>query len=90
MNNQAFGVIDKDGDGQIQVQELKACFEELGKNVKDAELKAMIAEANGPLNFPAFLELFSSKLHGTDSEEILLNAFKLFDNSGAGSLSKDL
>ena len=49
----------------------------------------MVAEANGPLNFPAFLELFSSKLHGTDSEDILLNAFKLFDATGAGSLSKD-
>ncbi len=27
---EAFGVIDKDGDGTIDHKELKACFEELG------------------------------------------------------------
>lgn len=27
---EAFGVIDKDGDGTIDHRELKACFEELG------------------------------------------------------------
>ncbi len=52
---EAFGVIDKDGDGKIDHKELRACFEELGQNVKDAELKAMVAECDGPLNFPNFL-----------------------------------
>lgn len=86
---EAFGVIDKDGDGKIDHKELKACFEELGQNVKDAELKAMVAECDGPLNFPNFLQLFSSKLNGTDPEEMLFNAFKLFDMNNAGHISKD-
>ena len=49
----------------------------------------MVAEVSGPLNFPAFLELFANKLNGTDPEEMLLNAFKLFDMSGAGAISRD-
>lgn len=86
---EAFGVIDKDGDGKIDHKELKSCFEELGQMVKEAEIKAMVAEVSGPLNFPAFLNLFSEKLNGTDPEEMLLNAFKLFDMQSIGNLTKD-
>jgi Ca2+-binding EF-hand superfamily protein len=49
----------------------------------------MVAEANGPLNFPAFVKLFENKLNGTDDESKLLEAFKVFDMSGSGKLSKD-
>ena len=89
---------------------MKACFEELGQRIKDDEVKAMVAECNGPLNFPNFLDLFSAKLNGkdkpnskiinlqsyklwiclgTDPEEMLLNAFKLFDLQNTGNISKD-
>ena len=85
----AFGVIDKDGDGKISEKELKACFEELGQRVSGDDLKAMVGEVKGALDFPAFLEMFEKKLNGTDPEEMLLNAFKLFDMSGSGSLSMD-
>jgi Ca2+-binding EF-hand superfamily protein len=49
----------------------------------------MINEVEGPLNFNAFLQLFGSKLHGTDDEEMVLEAFKLFDSNGVGMISKD-
>lgn len=86
---EAFGVIDKDGDGTIDHKELKACFEELGQSAKESDLKAMVAEAKGPLNFPAFVKLFEDKLNGTDAEDKLLEAFKVFDMSGSGKLTKD-
>jgi Ca2+-binding EF-hand superfamily protein len=69
---------------------LKACFEELGASVKDAELKAMVAESKGPLDFKAFLGLFEAKMGSTDSESAINDAFKTFDNSGSGKISKDL
>jgi len=87
---EAFGVIDKDGDGTIDVKELKACFEELGTSVKDAELKAMVAESKGPLDFKSFLGLFEAKMGNTDSDAVILEAFKLFDNSGSGSIPEAL
>ena len=66
---------------------MKACFEELGQSAKDSELKAMVAEAKGPLNYNAFVKLFEDKLNGTDDEAKLLEAFKVFDMSGSGSLT---
>ena len=65
-------MIDKDGDGKIDAKELKACFEELGQRIKDDEVKAMVAECSGPLNFPNFLDLFSSKLNGKKSKDLIL------------------
>ena len=86
---EAFDVIDKDNDGEISVKELKACFNDLGLMAKDAELKDMIAEAGGALNFPAFLNMFANKLNGTDEESVMIEAFKLLDSAATGSLPKD-
>lgn len=85
----AFGLIDKNSDGKIDDKELRACFEELGRNVKESECKNMVAEVDGPVNFNAFLKLFGEKLSGTDEEQMLFEAFKLMDNSGAGTIHKD-
>ena len=82
-------MIDKDGDGKITEKELKACFEELGQRVSAEDLKSMVGEVKGPLDFPAFLEMFEKKLNGTDPEEMLLSAFKLFDMAGAGAISRE-
>ena len=68
---------------------MKSCFEELGQSAKESDLKAMVAEAKGPLDFKAFVKLFEDKLGGTDDESKLLEAFKVFDMAGSGVLSKD-
>ncbi|KAG7263714.1 hypothetical protein CRUP_017685 [Coryphaenoides rupestris] len=68
---------------QTQIQE----FKEL--NVKDMELEEMLREASGPINFTMFLTLFGEKLHGTDPEDTILNAFKLFDPDAKGSIHKN-
>ncbi|XP_068777053.1 myosin regulatory light chain 2, atrial isoform isoform X1 [Struthio camelus] len=58
-------------------------------NVSDEELEEMLKEGKGPINFTVFLTLFGEKLNGTDPEESILNAFKLFDPSGTGTVNKD-
>ncbi|XP_075766894.1 myosin regulatory light chain 2, atrial isoform isoform X2 [Pelodiscus sinensis] len=58
-------------------------------NVKDEELDEMLKEGKGPINFTVFLALFGEKLNGTDPEESILNAFKLFDPNGTGHVNKD-
>jgi Ca2+-binding EF-hand superfamily protein len=86
---EAFGLMDQDRDGVVSVDDLREVFSSLGKVPKDAELKAMVDEAPGPLSFTMLLQLFSERLGGTDEESTLINAFKLYDNSGSGSLAKD-
>jgi Ca2+-binding EF-hand superfamily protein len=49
----------------------------------------MIEEAPGPLNFTMLLTLFGERLNGTDEEQTIVNAFKIFDNDGKGNINRD-
>ncbi|XP_075994714.1 myosin regulatory light chain 2, atrial isoform [Genypterus blacodes] len=87
---EAFGCIDQDRDGVIKKQDLKETYGQLGKlNVSDEELDGMLNEGKGPINFTVFLSLFGEKLNGTDPEDTILAAFKLFDPTGTGLVNKD-
>jgi Ca2+-binding EF-hand superfamily protein len=68
---------------------LKQVYENLGKTANEKELKAMVAEVKGPLNFQAMLQLYWDKLSGTDDEPVLAAAFKLFDSNGSGFIKTD-
>ncbi|XP_061115460.1 myosin regulatory light chain 2, atrial isoform [Conger conger] len=87
---EAFSCIDQDRDGIIKLQDLKETYAQLGKlNVKDEELEEMLSEGKGPINFTVFLTLFGEKLNGTDPEDTIVAAFKLFDPNGTGFVNKD-
>ncbi len=60
----------------------------LGKAPKDAELKSMLEEAQGPVNFTMLLTLFGDRLNGTDEENVILNAWKNFDKEGTGTINQ--
>merc|ERR1719430_1779249 len=57
----------------------------------EAEVAEMIkqvdADGKGSLNFPTFLELMSKQDDEGKSEEIICNAFKVFDEQGTGMIS---
>ena len=48
----------------------------------------MMAEAPAAINFTVFLNMLAEKLHGTDPEDVILNAFKMFDPEGKGTIPK--
>ncbi|KAG5210446.1 hypothetical protein JEQ12_015640 [Ovis aries] len=88
--SQAFSCIDQNRDGIICKSDLRETYSQLGKvNVPEEELDAMLQEGKGPINFTVFLTLFGEKLNGTDPEEAILSAFRLFDPSGKGVVNKD-
>lgn len=84
----AFTLFDLDGGGDIDASELGTVMRSLGANPSDAEVKAMIAavDANGndSIEFPEFVELMARKLHVTDCEEELKEAFQVFDDQSRG------
>ncbi|XP_074643401.1 myosin regulatory light chain, smooth muscle-like isoform X2 [Tubulanus polymorphus] len=86
---EAFTMIDQNRDGFIDIEDLKDMYASLGREPKDDELKAMLKEAPDKLNFTAFLTLFGEKLHGTDSEETMRNAFRMFDEEQKGYLEEE-
>uniref|UniRef100_H0Y0Q4 Myosin light chain 10 n=1 Tax=Otolemur garnettii TaxID=30611 RepID=H0Y0Q4_OTOGA len=86
----AFTIMDQNRDGFIDKEDLRDTFAALGRiNVKNEELEAMVKEAPGPINFTVFLTMFGEKLKGTDPEETILHAFKVFDTEGKGFIKAD-
>ena len=59
---EAFGLFDNDKDGIINMDDLREVFSNLGKVPKDAELKAMVDEAQAPINFTVMLGLYGERL----------------------------
>ncbi|XP_041439586.1 myosin regulatory light chain 2, ventricular/cardiac muscle isoform isoform X1 [Xenopus laevis] len=87
---EAFTIMDQNRDGFIDKGDLRDTFAALGRiNVKSEELDEMVQEAPGPINFTIFLTMFGEKLKGTDPEETILNAFKIFDPDGKGHIKAD-
>lgn len=44
-------------------------------------------DGNGTIDFPEFLSLMARKMKDTDTEEELVDAFKVFDRDGNGLIS---
>lgn len=86
---EAFTFMDADRDGILIKDDLAAMYNSLGREPDGKQLDEMIAECPGQLNFTAFLTLFGEKLHGTDPEATLRDAFKMFDENDSGKLSEE-
>ena len=79
---EAFQMIDVDGNGVIDVGDLKATYASLGvRNMEMEVLEGMVSEAGAPINFTIFLNMLADKLHGTDPEDQIVAAFKIFDKN---------
>ena len=76
--------MDQNRDGYIDHDDLQDLMVSLGKDPSDDYLDKMISEAPGPINFTMFLTLFGERLNGTDPEDVIQNAFALFDEKNTG------
>ena len=87
---EAFGMIDANRDGFIDKEDLRSTYASLGVNaIESSKLDEMMAEAPAAINFTVFLNMLADKLHGTDSEDVIMGAFKLFDPEGKGTIPKE-
>jgi myosin regulatory light chain 12 len=86
---EAFTMIDNDRDGIIGEEDLAAIYQSTGREADPKGIKEMLKESPDKLNFTHFLTLFGEKLHGTDTESALRDAFKLFDEENTGKLHEE-
>jgi calmodulin len=50
-------------------------------------IKEVAADGKGTIDFSEFLSLMASKMNDTDTEEELVDTFKVFDSEGNGLIS---
>ncbi len=90
---EVFDLFDKDKDGAITVKELGDVMRALGANPTQAELDEMISEVvcepSQRIEFKEFLDLFAKKMKDPDTEEDLIEAFKVFDHDNDGVISNE-
>jgi Ca2+-binding EF-hand superfamily protein len=85
---EAFAFIDQDKDGIISKGDIRATFDQMGRLTSDKELDEMLSEASGPVNFTMFLTIFGARVSGMDEEDVIINAFHIFDE-GEGTVSEE-
>lgn len=87
-----FDLFDEDGDGIINISDLGLVIQQLGHVPSKADLKQMIKEVDyndkGYIEFNEFLHFMASKLLDKDSEEELIESYKIFDRDGDGFINK--
>merc|ERR1711934_367368 len=84
-------MFDKDGSGTIDTKEFRAVCNEIGMDVTEQELQLMMSEVDtdgsGEIDIDEFITAMKCKCKDVDGEELIQNAFDVFDTDGSGSLS---
>ncbi|KAG6599302.1 Calmodulin-like protein 8, partial [Cucurbita argyrosperma subsp. sororia] len=88
---EAFCLLDKDGDGCITIKELATAIRSLQQNPTEEELQIMMNEVDvngsGSIEFEEFFNLMAKKMKENEAEEELREAFKVFDMDQDGFIS---
>ena len=79
-------MFDVDGDEAIDSAELGSLMNSMGfhptKGELEEHIKSVDADGNGTLDFSEFLTLMATKIKYNDTEEELIQSFKVFDRDG--------
>ena len=88
---EAFEIFDRDKDGYITAKELIQVMKSLNQDPSEQEINEMIKQVdldnNGRIDFNEFAELMTKRSKETDIEEEVINAFRVLDKQGQGTIS---
>ena len=86
-----FEKYDSDKDGFVNTSELANIIKSINTDVSNEELLELLQEVelevNGEINFEKFVSIVNRREYDVDTEEELLNAFKIFDKEGNGLIN---
>eukprot|EP01118_Nematostelium_gracile_P002716 TRINITY_DN1297_c0_g1_i1.p2 TRINITY_DN1297_c0_g1~~TRINITY_DN1297_c0_g1_i1.p2 ORF type:complete len:159 (-),score=48.66 TRINITY_DN1297_c0_g1_i1:86-562(-) len=84
----AFDLFDEASNGYLTKSDLKAVLEKFGLRFSSTELDEMFKEADvtgsGKIGFPEFMSMMARRMKQTDTEDELLEAFRVFDPYNEG------
>ena len=88
---EAFNLFDTDCNGTIDPGELKIAMQSLGMEAKNQAIYQMINDIDqdrkGNIAFEEFLEIMTSRISYSDSEEDIKKVFNLFDDDKTGYIT---
>ena len=87
----AFEMFDKDKDGAITARELGNMMRSIGQNPTDEEVMAIIKEvdlnSDWKIELDEFMTLMARNSPDTQTEDEVINAFRVFDKEGNGLIA---
>jgi len=90
---EAFDMFDRDKDGKINNNELNNVMKALGYNLTEKEVSEIMGENDndndGKLKFEEVLYLVNNRSKEIDTEDELIEAFRLFDKEGKGYIGTE-
>jgi len=88
----AFDLFDEASNGFLTKSDLKAVLDKFGLKISSTELDEMFKEADvtgsGKIGFPEFMSMMARRMKQADTEEELLEAFRVFDPYNEGVIAE--
>merc|ERR1712058_11211 len=79
-----FKLMDINKDGQIDKNDLRGAFDNVGVLMTEGELDGLLGEIGGACTYDNMVKMFQEKMagDGNDSDDLIVQAFKAYDNEG--------
>ena len=88
----AFNMFDTNQEGSITAKKLGTLLERLGQHPTEDDLRDMISvvdqKGDGKIDFDEFIAMMEKRKDEVDTEQEIINAFRVFDKDGNGLISK--
>merc|ERR1712024_241151 len=84
MYKDCFKMMDINKDGQLDKNDLRGAFDNVGVLMSEGELDGLLGEISGACTFENMVAMFQEKMagDGNDSDDLIVSAFKAYDHEG--------
>merc|ERR1712106_1138847 len=84
MYKDCFKIMDMGKDGQIDKNDLRGAFDNVGVLMSEDELDSLLGEISGPCTPDNLIAMFQEKMagEGNDGDDIIVQAFKAYEADG--------
>merc|ERR1712242_48425 len=84
MYKDCFKLMDINKNGQLDKNDLRGAFDNVGVLMSESELDGLLGEISGPCTYDNMVKMFQEKMagEGNDPDDLIVQAFKAYDNEG--------
>merc|ERR1712240_623746 len=84
MYKDCFKLMDINKDDQLDKNDLRGAFDNVGVLMSEGELDGLLGEIGGACTYDNMVKMFQEKMagNGNDSDDLIVQAFKAYDQEG--------